>query len=127
MLSHISTVSIYVRDQDAARDFYVDKLGFELREEVDGGPFKWIEVAPSGAQTTICIATPDFPVGSEDQVGVHSNMSFDTDDIHGFYETCKARGVEFTSAPERTGYGKWFASFHDLEGNEFFVHQEIKD
>ena len=47
MIQRISHTGIYVLDQDAARDFYVDKLGFEVRDDqtIDNG-FRWLTVGP---------------------------------------------------------------------------------
>ena len=47
MIQRISHTGIYVLDQDAARDFYVNKLGFEVRDDatMDNG-FRWLTVGP---------------------------------------------------------------------------------
>ena len=49
MIQRLSHTNIYVLDQDAAREFYVDKLGFEVRDDhtMDNG-FRWLTV---GAKT----------------------------------------------------------------------------
>ena len=49
MIQRLSHVSIYVLDQDAAYDFYVNKLGFEVRtdQKMDNG-FRWLTVGPKG-------------------------------------------------------------------------------
>ena len=49
MIQRLSHASIYVLDQDAARDFYVNKLGFEIRmdQSMDNG-FRWLTVSPKG-------------------------------------------------------------------------------
>ena len=45
MITNISLMTLYVTDQDAARDFYVDKLGFELRTDVRmGDGFRWVTI-----------------------------------------------------------------------------------
>jgi lactoylglutathione lyase len=123
MISHIMTVGIYVRDQDAARDFYVNKLGFEVRDDREGGGLRWLEVAPPGAQTTVVLATKDYPAGSEEKVGIYTDIAFQTEDIQATYETYTQRGVKFTAEPELMPYGKWFAAFVDPDGNEFFLYQ----
>jgi catechol 2,3-dioxygenase-like lactoylglutathione lyase family enzyme len=52
MITHVGNVSIYVRDQQKAVEFYRDKLGFKvLRDEPMGPNARWIEVAPQGAKT----------------------------------------------------------------------------
>ena len=55
----IATVIIPTADQDAAIDFYVNKLGFELRADTPfGGDMRWIEVGLAGESTTIALAPP---------------------------------------------------------------------
>lgn len=120
---YMSQVGIYVSDQDAALRFYTEKLGFEIRALQEAADFKWIEVAPPGGQTTIVLATPDFPIGDTDKVGIVTSISFETDDIRAVHRTYTQRGVEFTNAPRLEPYGKWFASFCDQDGNEFFLFQ----
>lgn len=128
MLAHIQTVGVYVRDQDAAVDFYTNKLGFEVREDIPSGEnSRWIEVAPPGAQTTLCLTPPDFQTFSEDKVGVYTGMSFAVDDIQETFNTLSQRGVQFKNEPQKMPYGRWFASFVDQDGNEYFVHADIED
>jgi catechol 2,3-dioxygenase-like lactoylglutathione lyase family enzyme len=65
MISGLSTVAIPVSDQDRARSLF-ERLGFELRFDADlGNGFRWIEVAPAGAATSIALvaAGDDLPAG----------------------------------------------------------------
>lgn len=123
MRMNISQIGVYVRDQDEALRFYTEKLGFEVRELQEGGDFKWIEVAPPGAVTTLSLATADFPVGDASKVGRYTDVAFETDDIQELHRTYRERGVRFTKEPELQPYGKWFAAFVDQDDNEFFVFQ----
>ncbi|MEO3809912.1 VOC family protein [Sphaerisporangium sp. B11E5] len=122
MITHIGTVDVFVRDQDAAVEFYVGKLGFDLRRDESMGPMRWIEVAPPGAQTTIVIATADWPVGSEDKIGIFTDIQLITDDIKADYDRLKAAGVTFTTEPEDQSWA-WHSAFVDPDGNEFFLIQ----
>jgi catechol 2,3-dioxygenase-like lactoylglutathione lyase family enzyme len=55
MIQRLSHTSVYVFDQDAARDFYVDKLGFEVRmDQSMANGFRWLTVSPKGQ--------PDFHI-----------------------------------------------------------------
>src|SRR5436305_12865143 len=61
----IATVIIPVADQDRQIAFYVDKLGLEKRIDVPfGGQYRWVEVGPGDAETTIALAPPP-PGGTE--------------------------------------------------------------
>jgi catechol 2,3-dioxygenase-like lactoylglutathione lyase family enzyme len=53
VIQRVSHTSIYVFDQDAARDFYVNKLGFDVRmdQSMDNG-FRWLTVSPKGQPDT---------------------------------------------------------------------------
>lgn len=122
MISHIATVDVFVRDQDVARDFYENKLGFEVRRDDQMGPLRWIEVAPPGGQTVIVLATADYPVGSEDKIGGFTDIQFVTHDIQSTYEQLVDRGVHFTTKPEHQDWA-WHSAFVDPDGNEFFLIQ----
>jgi lactoylglutathione lyase len=124
MIHHVATVAVYVRDQDAAVEFYVDKLGFELRADRSMGPGpRWIEVAPPGAQTSIVLATKDFPVGSEEKIGGYTEIQLEAEDIEGTYEELTRRGAAFTVKPELQPWGRWHSQFVDPDGNEFYLVQ----
>ncbi len=47
----ISTVNLWVHDQDVALEFWTVKVGFELRADAtfpELGSFRWLTVGPSG-------------------------------------------------------------------------------
>jgi lactoylglutathione lyase len=126
MIGKIKTASVFVRDQQAALDFYVNKLGFEVRRDDQMGPdSRWIEVAPPGAQTGVLLykATPDMPGAStyelaQANIGTFNPILFHSDDVRGTYEALNARGVHFTTPPEEQPWG-WWAVFEDQDGNSF--------
>src|SRR3954454_14491966 len=77
-IAKIGVVCIPVSDQERAIDFYVDKLGFEKRADVPFGEgYRWVEVAPPGADTTIAIVPPPpgKPTGN-----VETGIGLATDD-----------------------------------------------
>lgn len=124
MISHIGTVNVFVSDQDKAVDFYVNTLGFELREDQRFGPVRWVEVAPAGSQTRIVLCTKDFPVYEEGKIGRFTDLQLLTDDIEATHEELVRRGVHFTRAPEQMPFGGANAAFQDLDGNEFLLLQQ---
>ncbi|TMM17768.1 MAG: glyoxalase, partial [Actinobacteria bacterium] len=78
-VNKINTVVIPVSNQDAAIDFYVEKLGFEKRIDVPfGNGYRWVEVAPGDADTTIALAPPPQgkPTGNRE-----TGIGLQTDDI----------------------------------------------
>ena len=99
-LSRIGTVVIPVSDQDRAIEFYVETLGFEKRADVPfGNGYRWVEVGPADAQTTIAIVPPPpgKPTGNvETGIGLH------TDDIDAIYADLKAQAS--TSTPRSAAW-----------------------
>ena len=118
MISHIKFVSVPVRDQNRALDFYTEKLGFTI---ITDQPFnekqRWIELRIPKAETRLVLFTPE---GQEDRVGTFSPLVFASADVEKTYEELKARGVEFEGPPEKQPWGT-FAKFKDSEGNQFVL------
>lgn len=126
MITGIATVGIYVRDQDAALDFYKNKLGFEVRADRPAGKYRWIEVAPRGSTTTIVLGTPAYETGSEAKVGGFTDIQLWTDNIQATHDELVKKGVQFTVKPALMHWGKWHSQFVDPDGNEFFLIQHEK-
>ncbi len=60
MIDAVATICIFVNDQDKAKAFYLDKLGFELHQDSPMGPdSRWIAVAPKGARTEVILYKMD--------------------------------------------------------------------
>jgi catechol 2,3-dioxygenase-like lactoylglutathione lyase family enzyme len=100
-IAKIGVVVVPVSDQERAIDFYVDKLGFEKRADVPfGNGYRWVEVAPPGADTTIAIVPPPpgKPTGN-----VETGIGLATDDIDGVHADLKARGVDVDDEVSRMG------------------------
>jgi catechol 2,3-dioxygenase-like lactoylglutathione lyase family enzyme len=97
----IGTVVIPVGDQDKMIDFYVDVLGFEKRADVPfGGGYRWVEVAPVGADTTIALAPPPEgrPTGN-----VETGITLQTHDIDAEHAALKEQGVDIDAEVSRMG------------------------
>ena len=116
----IATVVIPVSDQDRMIDFYVEKLGFEKRTDVPfGNGYRWVEVAPGDAETTIALAPP--PEGAPS--GNHqTGISLYTEDIDAYHAQLKEKGVDVDDEVSRMGDPVpplfWF---RDPEGNVLMV------
>lgn len=136
MIQRFSHISVYVLDQDSAYDFYVNKLGFEVKTDASYGEGqRWLTVAPKGQpelEVALMPLVADATL-SEEQVavlrdlvraGVFGAGVLQTDDIHKEYEELKAKGVEFTRAPEEQFYGLE-ALFKDDSGNWFSLGQRL--
>jgi catechol 2,3-dioxygenase-like lactoylglutathione lyase family enzyme len=132
----ISTVQLWVHDQDAALEFYTRKLGMEVRADVtmaEMGGFRWLAVGPVG-QPDVAItlmAIPGAPVmdpETADQVrglmakGFAGTIFLTTDDVHTTYKELLGRGVEFVEEPTEQPYGI-DTSFRDPSGNQIRLAQ----
>jgi catechol 2,3-dioxygenase-like lactoylglutathione lyase family enzyme len=130
----LSHICLWVNDQDEARDFYVDKLGFELREDTTMAGFRWLTLSPPDQpELEISVVVPGGPAldpGTAQQVrelmakGVIGGLIFQTDDCRATYEELRARGVEFTEEPNERPYGI-DAAFRDPSGNGFRLVQQL--
>jgi catechol 2,3-dioxygenase-like lactoylglutathione lyase family enzyme len=136
MLKQLTTVQVWVHDQDEALAYYTEKLGLELREDVtvpEMGNFRWLSVGVPGQDDVaiVLMAIPGPPVFEEEtraQIhallakGASGGLFFATDDVRGTYEELKARGVEFTQEPTEQPYGI-DAGLRDPSGNQFRMVQ----
>ncbi len=140
MISRISHVNVWVDDQEAALDFYRDKLGLEVREDVtvpEMGNFRWLSVGPAGQPDVAFVlmtvpGPPVFEPETAEQVrsllakGAMGALFVTTEDAQASYDELKSRGVEFTSEPTRMPYGI-DAPFRDPFGNEFRMVQTFEE
>jgi predicted enzyme related to lactoylglutathione lyase len=118
MIKQIKFVSVPVRDQNRALDFYTEKLGFTIiTDQPFDGTQRWIELRIPKAETRVVLFTAP---GDESRIGGFMNMSFDCEDLDRTYAELKARGVEFDGEPKKEPWGH-FAKFKDSEGNTFVL------
>lgn len=135
MIKGMSIVTVWVLDQDRAKEFYTEKLGFEVRTDMrlggDGG-MRWLTVGakdqPDVQLTLMVPGTPGLDPESAEAIkklvakGVLGAGVLTTDDIHGDYAALKAKGVEFIQEPQERPYGTE-ALFRDDSGNWFSFTQ----
>jgi catechol 2,3-dioxygenase-like lactoylglutathione lyase family enzyme len=122
----LELVTIVVDDYDAAIEFFVGALEFELVEDSpsltnDGRPKRWVVVRPRGAETGILLARADgdhqgLVVG--DQVAGRVGFFLRVDDFGAAYDRMVGAGVEFATEPRTEDYGR-VAVFVDLCGNRW--------
>ena len=100
-ISKVGRVCVTVADTDRAIDFYVGKLGFEkVVDEPMGPDMRWVEVAISGAETTIALAPP--PQGQEPG-GSQTGICLDTSDVDADHAALRAAGVDVDDEVARWG------------------------
>ena len=100
-ISKLSVAVIPVSDQERAIEFYTETLGLEKRTDVPfGNGYRWVEVAPPGAETALAIVPP--PPGKPSG-NVETGLGLLTDDIDALHAELKAAGVDVDE--EVTRYG----------------------
>jgi catechol 2,3-dioxygenase-like lactoylglutathione lyase family enzyme len=112
-ITHVQLFSLPVTDQDRARDFYVDTLGFELLADTSMGPdMRWVQVRPPGSQASITLVTwfPTMPPGAV------KGTVLETDDLDSDVAALRARGVSIEGGIQEAPWGR-FVTFDDPDGN----------
>jgi catechol 2,3-dioxygenase-like lactoylglutathione lyase family enzyme len=129
MITSVGTVSVFVSDQDRAKEFYTDVLGFELRTDAPlypGATARWVAVAPAGAKTEVILYLPDENWEHYQQtVGKSQALTFEVSDIAALHEDLKAKGVTFLQEPDLQPWGT-FATIQDSEGNSLILVEQPK-
>ena len=120
MTRSIALVTLVVPDYDAAIDFYVHTLGFDLLEDTPLSETKrWVRVAPPGAQTALLLAKADGAAQQAaigNQTGGRVGFFLQTDDFARDHNAMLAKGFVFREEPRHEAYGT-VAVFQDPFGN----------
>jgi catechol 2,3-dioxygenase-like lactoylglutathione lyase family enzyme len=126
MIDYVGTVCVFVDNQDRARDFYVNKLGFDLRTDQPlspGATNRWVAVAPKDAATEIILYKVDESWEHYRQtVGKSQAITLNVTDMNAVYKDLKSKGVEFVSEPDPQPWGT-YATIRDSEGNHLLLVQ----
>ena len=133
MIQRLSHATIWVDDQDAAYDFYVNKLGFEVREDEKMGPFRWLTVSPKTQPemefALLQIAPGPMMDGSSADTlraliekGIFGCGVLESTDVQRDYDELSKKGVRFNGPPQERPYGI-DSGFHDPSGNSFRLTQ----
>ena len=126
MTQGIETVGLYVRDQDEALAFYVDKLGFRVHTDVGNADYRWLTVQhPEQPGFQLGLFKPGPPVLDEATAqavraivakGAMPPLVLSVSDCRAAHARLQALGVEFTQEPVER-YGTVDAGFRDPSGN----------
>jgi catechol 2,3-dioxygenase-like lactoylglutathione lyase family enzyme len=135
MITNISLVTVWCMDQDKARDFYVNNLGFEARTDIKvGDGFRWVAIGhPSQPEIDVTLMIPGPPLTPEAadfirrqlEKGEMGGLGLRVDDCRKTYEELSAKGVTFLQEPADRPYGVE-AIMRDNSGN-WLVINEPKD
>ena len=123
-IDRIGNVSIFVADQDRARDFYTRVLGMELLSDeplYPGAEARWLAVAPPGAETRIMLYLLDDNWAHYRAVlGQAQALTLEVPDLAETCDELRARGVTFV---QESAAGPWgaYAIIEDSEGNRLIL------
>jgi serine phosphatase RsbU (regulator of sigma subunit)/catechol 2,3-dioxygenase-like lactoylglutathione lyase family enzyme len=129
----LNFVTLWVRDQERSRRFFVEMLNFETIVDVrTPGGARWVVVAPpasgwlpgtAGAGFTgIAIYVPPEGSAESQRIGQNTGFSFLTEDVRSVFEAWSRRGVRFPLQPTEPSWGVGqarYALFEDVDGNSF--------
>src|SRR5580700_1882397 len=126
-------VTLWVRDQERSRRFFVEKLAFEVAVDAptpEGG--HWIIVAPPAAGwlpgtagagfSGIALCVPPERPAEQQRIGQATGIGFLTEDVRSLFEEWSRRGVRFPVPPMEPPWGSGQARcavFEDVDGNSF--------
>ena len=126
MITNVSLVTVWCLDQDAARDFYVDVLGFEARTDITMAEgFRWVTVShPAQPNLEVTLMTPGPPLDPDAaefirrqlEKGSMGGLGLAVDDCRKTFEELSAKGVTFLQEPSDRPYGVE-AVMRDTTGN----------
>jgi catechol 2,3-dioxygenase-like lactoylglutathione lyase family enzyme len=126
MITNVSLTTVYCMDQEKARDFYVDVLGFERRDDVTmGDGFRWVTAGhPSQPELEVTFMTPGPPLDPDAaeflrrqlEKGEWGGLGLRVDDCRKTFEELTTKGVTFVQEPADRPYGVE-AVIRDNSGN----------
>jgi catechol 2,3-dioxygenase-like lactoylglutathione lyase family enzyme len=138
MIDAVSHVGVWVHDQDEAKAFYTEKLGFEVRQDVtldEFGGYRWLTVGPPDQpDVNIILGVPGPPALDPESAqqlmslvakGVTGPGILRTADCRATCRELEARGVELAQQPEDRFYGI-DAAVRDPSGNVWRLVQPIE-
>ena len=125
MIDTIGGKVVMVSNQKTALDFYVNKLGFEKRVDMQFGEMCWLEVAPQNSQSTISLMEPSPKImppetveAAKRTIGTPTGIWFYTNDIGSTFKQLAEKGVNI-SEPQKQDWGGIMSLIKDPDGNEY--------
>jgi catechol 2,3-dioxygenase-like lactoylglutathione lyase family enzyme len=124
-LTSLLVVSVPVSDQDRAKQFYADVLGFSVAMDATfaGGSMRWVMLRPPGGGTAITLVTwfETMPAGSL------TGSVLGCDDLEQTLAQLSDRGVSFAEDEiQEAPWGRW-KTFADPDGNGWVLQQDNPD
>lgn len=124
MISGVNQVVLYVEDQEQAKRFWTEKMGFAVAQDDAYGDERWIAVqTPDGAMRLVLSKRePGHTIGPVRDGIPHSNVFFYAEDVEATHRELVGRGVTFPEAPSKQFFG-WWSMFEDQDGTRYALGQ----
>ncbi len=124
---HIRLVGVVVEDQQRAHDFYTEKVGFVVKNDIPMGEFRWLTVGHPDEPMEVTLEPNQLPSAKAMQADLYEKgipwTALMTTDLDAEYERMSALGVKFKSEPQEMG-GVKVAAFDDTCGNWIQLYQQ---
>jgi len=116
----LGAFSVFVRDTDRSRQFYLDQLGFRLASDMpQTSPDRSLAVTPPDGTAVLLLVAPRPESEEYKLIGRSTRIVFLTEDVFAKFEEWSKRGVRFHHPPEVHPWGAISTSFEDVDGNSF--------
>lgn len=124
MINKIGKITLYVNNQEEAKEFWTKKMNFVVKAENPMGPnMTWLEVGPSESEfTTFILYNRELMKTQNPEAVAHPSIILSTDNIENTYEKMKENGVDVEDIMKMP-YGSMF-SFKDQDGNKYLVRED---
>ncbi|MEG0592420.1 MAG: VOC family protein [Coprobacillus sp.] len=124
MIDKISRITLYVDNQQQAKKFWVNQIGFELKFEKDmGQQITWLEVGPKNHDTTFVLYDKELMKKMNSTTCVdHSSIILSCEDIEKEHQRMKDNNIKVNDI-QVMPYGKIFV-FYDQDGNDYLLREE---
>jgi catechol 2,3-dioxygenase-like lactoylglutathione lyase family enzyme len=121
-IEYLQIVSVPVRSQDQAKEFYVGGLGWDLLSDeayqLGGQEQRWLEVRPPGGQTAITLVLEDSTL----KAGSAKGMILRAAALESTVAELAGRGVAMAAGIQETPWAR-YASFQDPDGNSWVIQE----
>lgn len=133
MTTSITHTPVYVLDLESSLSFYTERLGLEVRQDVQAGPaMRWLTLAASGSDHELLLAAVDQHIPPVDQEAMSQIVAkgdlgvfVQVDDVDEVFESLRAAGTEVLQEPTDQPYGIRDCGVRDPSGNHLRLSQPL--
>ncbi|MFQ6862259.1 MAG: VOC family protein [Beduini sp.] len=124
MIKTISKITLYVKDQEEAERFWVEKLDFKVKmKQPMGENHYWLEVCPKDAETSFVLYNKDMMKKQNPNTSLeHPSILLSSPDVMFTFQMLSDRGVKVDPVIDMP-YGKMF-TFYDQDGNAYLLRED---